>query len=71
MEPATALNETGDIDSVELLLKMKSEVFDDSDEELAVALGRTTEQVEQWINRDEEIDEDAEMKIVGLAEERL
>ena len=58
-------------DALELLQQLKSEVFDDSNEELALALGRTTEEIEAWFDGEEEIDEDAEMKINGLAQERL
>ena len=64
-------DETENGDALELLEQLKSEVFDDSSEKLALALGRTTEEVEAWFDGDEEIDEDAEMKIHGLAEERL
>ncbi|MEO5858076.1 MAG: hypothetical protein ABIR33_03915 [Pyrinomonadaceae bacterium] len=71
MEPVTALDGTEEVDGLELLLRLRSEVFEDSDKELALALGRTPEQIEAWINGDEEIDEDAEMKIAGLVEERL
>ena len=71
MEPVTALDENEDVDSLELLQRLRSEVFEDSDEELALALGRPIEQVEAWINGDEEPDEDAEMKIRGIADERL
>ena len=57
--------------TMELLLKLRNEVFKGSDSQLALALGRPLEQVEAWQRETEEIDEDAEMKIVGLAEERL
>ena len=42
-----------------------------SDPQLALALGRPLEEVEAWQRETEDIDEDAEMKILGLAEERL
>ncbi len=58
-------------ESLELLQKLKTEVFDDSDEELALAMGRPVEEIQAWFGGEEEIDEDAEMKIHGLAEERL
>lgn len=61
--------EGGDV--LELLKRLKSEVYYDENEALALGLGRTTEEVEAWLGGDEEIDEDAEMKIHGLAEERL
>ena len=56
---------------LELLKRLKSEVYYDENEALALGLGRTTEEVEAWLGGEEEIDEDAEMKIHGLAEERL
>ena len=56
---------------LELLNRLKSEVFDGSDEKLALALGRPTEELTAWIDGTEEIDEDAHEKIHGLAQERL
>jgi len=53
------------------LERLKTEVFYDENEGLALGLGRTTEEVEAWLSGEEEIDEDAEMKIRGLVEERL
>ena len=58
-------------DSLELLHRLKREVFDGSDEELAVAMGRPESEILMWFTKGEEIDDDAEMKIRGLAEERL
>lgn len=58
-------------EALDLLQKLKTEVFDGSDEELALAMGRPVEEIEAWFGGEEEIDEDAEMKIHGLAEERL
>jgi len=58
-------------DALGSLERLKSEVFDDSNEQLALALGRTTEEIEAWLAGSEEIDEDAEMKIHGLVQERL
>lgn len=58
-------------DHLELLNKLKTEVFEGSDEKLAVALGRPTEELSAWMNGTEEIDEDAHEKIHGLAQERL
>lgn len=64
-------NSENESDALELLQTLKSEVFNDSNDDLALALGRTTKEIEAWFDGNEEIDEDAEMKIHGLAEERL
>jgi hypothetical protein len=56
---------------LEILKRLKSEVYYDENEALALGLGRTTEEVAAWLGGEEEIDEDAEMKIHGLAKERL
>ena len=61
--------EGGDVRAI--LERLKSEVYYDENEALALGLGRTTEEIEAWLSGEEEIDEDAEMKIHGLAEERL
>ena len=61
----------GNAESLRLLEQLRDEVFDGSTEELALAMGRPVEEIEAWFNGDEEIDEDAEMKVHGLAEERL
>jgi len=64
-------NEYADTDALELLGKLKTEVFDDSNAQIALAMGRPVSEIEAWFEGDEEIDEDAEMKIHGLAQERL
>jgi hypothetical protein len=56
---------------VDLLRRLKQEVYYDETEALAEGLGRTTEEIEAWLDGSEEIDEDGEMKIHGLAQERL
>lgn len=58
-------------DSLDLLHRLKREAFDGSNEELALALGRPESEILMWFTNGEEIDDDAEMKIRGLAEERL
>jgi hypothetical protein len=63
------MNEQND-KTVEQLMKLRNDVFKGSDSELALALGRPTDEVQGW-QKGEEIDEDAEMKIVNLAQERL
>ena len=58
-------------ENLELLQKLKTEVFDNSDEKLALAMGRPVEEIQAWFDGSEEIDDDAGMKIHGLVEERL
>ena len=58
-------------DSLELLHRLKREVFEGSDEALAVAMGRPESEIIAWFTHGEEIDEDAAMKIHGIAKERL
>ncbi|MCY7376361.1 MAG: hypothetical protein LH472_10375 [Pyrinomonadaceae bacterium] len=57
-------------DALSNLEKLKNEIFDRSDEKLALALGRPIEEVNLWFQGGE-IDEDAQEKINGLAQERL
>lgn len=57
--------------TLDQLMKLRSEVFKGSDAQLALALGRPTEEVQNWQTGEDEIDEDAEMKIINLAQERL
>lgn len=64
-------NDYADADALELLQKLKTEVFEDSNAQIALAMGRAVSEIESWFEGDEEIDEDAEMKIHGLAQERL
>ena len=56
--------------TVEQLMKLRNDVFKGSDAELALALGRPTDEVQGW-QKGEQIDEDAEMKIVNLYQERI
>ena len=58
-------------ESLEILRKLKKEVFESSDVHVALAMGRPIEEIESWLSGAEEIDEDAEMKIHGIAKERL
>ncbi len=58
-------------DTMKLLMQLRNEVFEGSDSQLALALGRPLEEIEAWQRETEVIDEDAEMKIKNLAEERL
>jgi len=56
--------------TVDTLEKLKSQVFEASDEKLALALGRPVDEIQEWFGGSE-IDEDAQEKINGLAQERL
>ena len=58
-------------DSLELLHRLKRGVFDGSDEQLAVAMGRPESEIIMWFTKGELIDDDAEKKIRGIAQERL
>ena len=64
-------NTNEDMNAAQLLTKLRNDVFEGSDSQLALALGRPLEEIENWQREAEEIDEDAEMKIRGLAQERL
>lgn len=70
-QEATKDIQEGNEESLRLLEQLRDEVFDGNVQELALAMGRPIEEIEDWFSGDEEIDEDAEMKIHGLAEERL
>jgi hypothetical protein len=56
---------------LETLRRLRDEVFNGSDNDLATAMGRPVEEVQAWLAGSERIDEDAEMKINGIAKERL
>jgi len=62
------MNESGE--SRDVLAKLKTQVFESSNEKLALALGRPIDEIELWFSGGE-IDEDAQEKINGLAQERL
>jgi len=57
-------------DSRETLARLKHEAFESSSRHLALALGRPVEEVDLWFEGGE-IDEDAQEKINGIAQERL
>ena len=61
-------NDTG---NVELLQKLKTQAFGDDDDKLALALGRPIGEIQAWQSGAEQIDEDAQEKIHGLAQMRL
>ncbi|HVG34812.1 MAG TPA: hypothetical protein VM911_17210 [Pyrinomonadaceae bacterium] len=53
-----------------LIKRLRDQGFEQSDEKLAVALGRPIEEVEAWTNGNEPIDDDVVMKARGIAKER-
>ena len=57
-------------DTREVLVRLKTEVFESSNRHLALALGRPVEEVDSWFEGGD-IDEDAQEKINGIAQERL
>ncbi len=71
MDENTNSATNNDLDNIELLQKLKSQTFDSSDEKLALGLGRPVEEIQAWFSGKEEIDEDAQEKIHGLAQQRL
>jgi len=57
-------------ESREHLKRLKTEVFGSDDQQVALAMGRPIEEITEWLGGGE-IDEDAQMKINGIAKERL
>jgi hypothetical protein len=67
------MNEDFTVDEAEsrqILQRLKNEVFDGDSEKTAIAMGRPVGEIDGWLGGDE-IDEDAQMKIHGIAKERL
>lgn len=61
---------TSEAEGREILLKLRDNGFENSDEKLAIALGRPIEEVQGWINGTEVVDDDVVMKARGIAKER-
>jgi hypothetical protein len=57
-------------EALQMLLSLRERTFDSSDEKLALAMGRTIEEIEAWLDGSEPVDEDALMKARGIAMER-
>src|SRR4051812_34228386 len=53
---------TDQVDAAQLLTRVRDEVFDGSNEALALAVGRPVEEIEAWINGTEPIDGDQVLK---------
>lgn len=67
MDQDFTVNET---ESREILQRLKAEIFDNDNEKVAIAMGRPIDEIEAWFGG-AEIDEDAQMKMHGIAKERL
>ena len=61
---------TSQEEAAEILQILRDEAFESSDEKLALALGRTPEEVKDWFNGNEPIDGDVLLKARALAMER-
>jgi len=61
---------TDQVEALNILTHIRDAAFDSSDEKLALALGRPTEEIEAWTRGAEIIDGDVIMKARGLAMER-
>ena len=61
---------TSEAEGREILLKLRDNGFEGSDERLAVALGRPVSEVEGWTGGVEPVDDDVIMKARGIAKER-
>lgn len=61
---------TDQAQALHILQEIRDNAFDASDEKLAIALGRPTEEIEQWANGDGLIDGDVVLKARALAIQR-
>lgn len=61
---------TSEADGRALLKRLRDAGFEESDEKLALALGRPLEDVQGWMGGDEPVDDDVVMKARGIAKER-
>ena len=61
---------TDQMEASQLLIKIKDEKFDSSDDKLALALGRPVDEIQAWMRGERIIDSDVLMKARALALER-
>lgn len=61
---------TGQREAAQILLNLRDRAFEASNEKLALALGRPTEEIEAWNAGQEVIDDDVVMKARGIAMHR-
>jgi hypothetical protein len=69
-EPEIDDRGTGQQEASQILKSVRDAAFAESDEKLALALGRPTEEIEAWTNGDGTIDGDVVMKARALAAQR-
>jgi hypothetical protein len=69
-EPQIDDRGTDQSEAASVLKRVRDEVFDGSDEKLALALGRTSDEIAEWLNGERIIDGDALMKVRALERER-
>ena len=70
VEPAIDDQGTDQFAASQILKEIRDNAFDASDEKLALALGRPTEEIEQWTSGIGPIDGDVVMKARALAIQR-
>ena len=69
-EPQIDDRGTDQSEAASVLKRVRDGVFDGSDEKLALALGRTSDEIAEWLNGEGTIDGDALMKVRALERER-
>jgi DNA-binding transcriptional regulator YiaG len=69
-EPEIDDRGTSQSEAVQVVKRIRDEVFGASDEKLALALGRSSEEIAEWLSGERTIDGDALMKVRALERER-
>jgi hypothetical protein len=69
-EPEIDDRGTSQSEAAGVVKRIRDEVFDGSDEKLALALGRSSEEIADWVDGERTIDGDALMKVRSLERER-
>ncbi|HEV7398178.1 MAG TPA: hypothetical protein VGN86_16825 [Pyrinomonadaceae bacterium] len=71
-EPEPVIDDQGtdQFEASQILKNIRDNAFEASDEKLAVALGRPTEEIEEWVSGEGVIDGDVVMKARALAMQR-
>jgi hypothetical protein len=69
-EPAIDDQGTDQAEAAAILREIRDAAFESSDEKLALALGRSSEEIKGWLNGEDKVDSDALIKARALANER-